>query len=674
MGVRARNFGIFKTLLVSVGFAAALPFALLLGYVISYSYSNAVEDSLSLAAETCERHAAELASDIESMLAGARAVTATFSGYKSIPAGLRRPVLSGSLRSYMDTDPNILAIWSIWEPGAIGDDPKPWTGSSYASTSGAFSVCWVRSKDGIFLEASGEDEYGEDYYAIPKARMKETMLEPYFYSYTDDPADEVFETTVVAPVVVDGRFLGVVGVDIALAPYRDKAAGILPFQGSIAQIVSNGGIVIAHPDSGRIGTSFAGDDASGPSGGDAAGALAPAVEPAPEGTDAEGTDAEGTERLRAIAAGERASWDGRIPDDDGVPRKFRSIATPLKVGDTGTPWALVLSLPYDSILRRATDLTRNLVFAALAAFAVIAAAIVIVSRRLTIPIKLATAEVRRGEEGDFREAAETADKALSARWDEIGAMFRALVRQREAIRERIASLTSATSQVSVGADQIASVAGTLSTEAAEQARSASEARSAAAALVNSLETMRRNAEETGTLAARSSDEATESGRKVASVVAAMDDIAWRIGVVEDIARQTNLLALNAAIESARAGEAGKGFAVVADEVRKLAEKSRQAAGEIAASAANGQQAAKTAGDGIAEILPLVEKTAASAQAIARAVRTSTDDSAKIATTLDRLGSIAGDIDAAVESFESMSVELSAQARTSLEALGFFVTD
>ncbi len=81
----------------------------------------------------------------------------------------------------------------------------------------------------------------------------------------------------------------------------------------------------------------------------------------------------------------------------------------------------------------------------------------------------------------------------------------------------------------------------------------------------------------------------EINKSIEELSSMAQDITRITEIITAIANQTNLLSLNASIEAARAGEAGKGFSVVAGEIKKLAEKSIEAANNIAKTIANVQE-------------------------------------------------------------------------------------
>ena len=162
-------------------------------------------------------------------------------------------------------------------------------------------------------------------------------------------------------------------------------------------------------------------------------------------------------------------------------------------------------------------------------------------------------------------------------------------------------LTASSAQTAEAATQVAQSVTTASDAVEKQQSSIADSSSSIGTVSATLEEIQAESHEASNNAQNVSDAATRGGEAVvgaveqiksvettvessAAIVDKLGERSKEIGqIVESIsaiADQTNLLALNAAIEAARAGEAGRGFSVVAEEVRKLAEQSGEAAQNI----------------------------------------------------------------------------------------------
>ncbi len=244
--------------------------------------------------------------------------------------------------------------------------------------------------------------------------------------------------------------------------------------------------------------------------------------------------------------------------------------------------------------------------------------------------------------------------------------------------DTVAKLSSVVSDVTGGAEalasaseQVSATAQALSQAASEQAAGVEETGASVEQMTASISQNTDNARLTDGIASKAAEEAAEGGVAVKETVAAMKQIAAKIGIIDDIAYQTNLLALNAAIEAARAGEHGKGFAVVAAEVRKLAERSQVAAQEIGSIAGSSVELAETAGRLLNEMVPNIRKTSDLVQEITAASEEQSSGVSQINLAIGQLSQTTQQNASSSEELASTAEEMSAQADQLRRTIGFF---
>lgn len=547
----------------------------------------------------------------------------------------KREDFNSILEETLKNNNSYLAIWHMWEPNAYDNKDGFYSSNPlYAGCNGSYNITYYRDGDKIKLELGTIDQFEEEYYLTPKQKGSLSVLEPYMYSYTGEANDSVYETTIGIPVKIDNMVLGVIGIDISLETLDEIIAKESIYTTGFSAIVSNDLQIAAHPNYELRGKNLS------------------IV-----------LDNNLEEVKNAIKKGQTYS----LTDISGLSNEqVLRCFTPIKIGNSPTPWSVMVEIPMSEISSEARKLMSFIIIIGLIGMLLISFIIFYISRSITLPIKQSAAFAKELAQGNL-----DAKLPVSKNDDEISEMTRSQKMMIDKLKQIVESIWTGAENIYSASQHLNATSLDLSQGANEQAASTEEVSSSMEEMVSNINQNTENSQQTEIIAIKAATDIEAGSKAVITTVEAMKQIAQKISIIGVIAEKTDLLAINAAIEAARAGEHGKGFAVVASEIRKLAERSQNAAMEINELSSSSVKIADKSGDELSRIVPDIKKTAMLVQEITAGSMEQNQGASQINTALMQLNAVTQMNAAASEEMASSSEELHAQAEQLKETVSFY---
>ncbi len=331
------------------------------------SVSGAQEELRIIADAQAEAITGVLLEPMHSTEALAEVLLGPYSAGKPITREEVSLIISGILKNH----PLYNGVYTMWEENAYDRADSRYAGINGFSSTGRLNMYWYR-EDGaeqrMIYEPDSVDtetDYTQDYYTLPAQTRQKFLTDPYVEPSQSVP---VLMASTIVPLLYQGTFLGITGVDVTLADIDRIADETSLYNGEgIVLIVSNDGTIAGVTgDIGTVGEPLA--------------SLAPAFSVSEETLQHVITENTDTTFTLGPYVGDMAD---------------------IVVGDPDRPWKVLVLVPSSILTANAISLTIILVIFGILISAGGVGLLFVVARSISRPIQDITHAAGRLAEGDL---------------------------------------------------------------------------------------------------------------------------------------------------------------------------------------------------------------------------------------------------------------------------------